>query len=67
MLSGNTTKGEIAYGVIAGVIWLVWVGVAVWSHLRSSGSQGETGENILGKSEYSDNSLDRDRIVMGKA
>ena len=35
MLSGNTVKGEIAYGVIAGVIWLVWMVVAVWFELQS--------------------------------
>ena len=29
-LAGNTTGGEIAYGVVAGVIWLAWMGVAVW-------------------------------------
>ena len=49
MLSGNTTKGEIAYGVIAGVIWLTWVGVSAASSFRSGGVQGETGEK-LGKS-----------------
>lgn len=31
-LSANTTKGEIAYGVIAGVIWCVYMGIvlATW-------------------------------------
>ena len=45
-LSGNTTKGEIAYGVIAGIVWLVWVAVAVMSHLSTRGTRGETGEKI---------------------
>ena len=48
-LSGNTTKGEIAYGVIAGVIWLVWVAVAVMSHVSTRGTRGETGEKISRK------------------
>lgn len=51
MLSGNTVKGEIAYGVIAGVMWLIWMAVAVWGHLRSRGTSGETGENALGHSD----------------
>ncbi len=51
-LSGNTTKGEMAYGVVAGVIWLVWVAVAVMSHLGTRGTRGETGEKI-GKNEMS--------------
>lgn len=50
MLSGNTVKGEIAYGVIAGLMWLVWMAVAVWGHLRSQGTSGETGENVFGHS-----------------
>ena len=47
-LSGNTTKGEIAYGVIAGVIWLGWVAVAAMSHFNTGGTsrRGETGEKI---------------------
>ena len=36
MLSGNTVKGEIAYGVVAGVMWVVWMAVAVWFELRSN-------------------------------
>lgn len=49
MLSGNTTKAEIAYGVIAGLIWLTWVGISAASAFRSGGVQGVTGEKI-GKS-----------------
>lgn len=51
MLSGNTVKGEIAYGVIAGLMWLIWMAVAVWGHLRSAGTSGETGEAALGQSK----------------
>lgn len=51
MLSGNTVKGEIAYGVIAGVMWCIWMAVAVWGHLRSRGTSGETGEKALGNSD----------------
>ena len=51
MLSGNTVKGEIAYGVVAGTIWLVWVAAVVMSHVRSKGtsSQVETGEKAWGQ------------------
>ena len=52
MLSGNTVKGEIAYGVVAGTIWLVWVAAVVMSRVRSKGtsSQLETGEKASGQS-----------------
>ena len=52
MLSANTVKGEIAYGVIAGTIWLVWMATIVLSYVRNKGtsSQLETGEKALGNS-----------------
>lgn len=28
--AADTTKGEIVYGVFAGLVWLVWVGVSLW-------------------------------------
>ena len=66
-LSGNTTKGEIAYGVIAGVIWLVWVAVGLMSHLKSRGPLGETGEKI-GKNETTNGSNpDRDGMINKEA
>lgn len=34
-LSGNTTKGEIAYGVIAGFFFLLWAAVWAWDLSRS--------------------------------
>lgn len=33
-LSNNTRKGEIAYGVVAGVIWLVWMAAALLGEIR---------------------------------
>ena len=33
-MAENTRGGEIAYGVIAGIIWLTWMGVAVWSEAK---------------------------------
>ena len=29
-LSADTTNGEIVYGVIAGLVWSVWVGLTLW-------------------------------------
>ena len=29
-LSADTTNGEIIYGVFAGLIWFVWVGLTLW-------------------------------------
>jgi hypothetical protein len=34
LLAGNSRDGEIAYGVIAGVMWCVWVAAAVWGEMR---------------------------------
>ena len=58
MMSENTVKGEIAYGVVAGVMWLTWMAVAVWGHLRSRGTLGETGEKAM---VYSDTRSSPDR------
>lgn len=51
MLAGNTVKGEAAYGVVAGIIWLIWLSVVVRSHIMSRGTVGETGGKALRKSE----------------
>ena len=65
MLSGNTVKGEIAYGVIAGVIWCIWVAVSTWSVIRTRGAADETGEKALGgSSAASDNGTDRNGETM---
>lgn len=34
--ANNTTGGKIAYGVIAGLIWVTWLGVAVWHDMKKS-------------------------------
>ncbi len=60
MLSGNTVKGEIAYGVIAGVIWCIWVAVSTWSVITTRGAADETGEKALGSSvATSDNGTEK--------
>lgn len=43
-LGGNSEKGEIAYGVIAGVIWLTWVIVSTSSYFTASGTPARSGE-----------------------
>ena len=48
-LSGNTVKGEIAYGVIAGVMFLLYLAVLAIAYLRKDKSpEGETGEKMVG-------------------
>ena len=65
MLSGNTVKGEIAYGVIAGVIWCTWVAVSTWSVIRTRGAADETGEKALGSSVAgSENETDKNGAAM---
>ncbi len=47
-LTGNTNNGEIAYGVVAGVMWLIWIAVIVLAFWRSrTKSTGETSEGIF--------------------
>jgi len=44
----STKTGEIVYGVVAGVMWLVWMGVILISFLKSRGvDDGETGDHIF--------------------
>lgn len=48
MLSDNTMKGEIIYGVIAGVMWLTWMGVIFLAYIRSrKESDRETGNTAF--------------------
>lgn len=68
MLSGNTVKGEIAYGVIAGVIWCIWVAVSTWSVISTRGAVDETGEKALESSAAtSENGTDRNGVAMTAA
>lgn len=43
-LSGNTVKGEIAYGVVAGVMWWLWMVVVIWSYYKRGAHNDRTGE-----------------------
>ena len=54
-LSANTKRGEIAYGVIAAVLWLVWMAVAGVSYAKRDGSQGRVGESGEKLTGYSRN------------
>ncbi|KUJ19843.1 CBD9-like protein [Mollisia scopiformis] len=59
-LSGNTVKGEIAYGVVAAVMWLLWMIVIVLAFIRSRNKpEGETGEAVF---EKPNDSTERMRI-----
>jgi hypothetical protein len=65
-LSDNTVKGEIAYGVIAGVIWLTWVGVVAWASIKDGKDKSETGEKVHGyrtNSKYSDSSPESKEVA----
>ena len=61
-LSGNTVKGEIAYGVIAGVMFGLYLAVLAVSYLRKDKTPvGETGEKMVGgpKSEKGDEEMEK--------
>ncbi len=50
-LSANTAKGEIAYGVIAGVMWWLWMVVVIWSYYNKNAYNDRTrgkGEKAIG-------------------
>lgn len=49
-LSDNTKGGEIAYGVVACFMWLLWMAVSIASYVRSTKQpmSGETGEKLTG-------------------
>ncbi|MCJ1270938.1 hypothetical protein MMC22_010836 [Lobaria immixta] len=47
-LGDETKKAEIGYGVVAGIMWLVWMAVAVRSEFSNKGGRkGEPGEHAL--------------------
>lgn len=49
-LAANSTKGEMAYGIVAGIIGLVWIAVifVVWFKNRGviRSELGETGKKV---------------------
>ena len=58
-LSGNTVKGEIAYGVIACIMWWLWMVVVIWSYYRKYANKdrvGKAGEKAVGGLEGSPHS-----------
>lgn len=47
-LSGNTTRGEVAYGVVAGFMWVLWVVVIVFAFFKSRGKlEDERGDVVF--------------------
>lgn len=49
-LAGNTRGGEIAYGVVAGLVWVVWVAVASRAEVKKAreGPRGMVGGKKVG-------------------
>lgn len=39
-MAANTKDGEIAYGVVAGVVWLVWMAVAIRHEVKNARATG---------------------------
>jgi len=58
-LSGNTTWGEILYGVVAGVVFLIYVAVSVAAAIRNRGGKRETGQKIFGSSNASNDGSEK--------
>ena len=60
-LSESDRPSEIAYGVLAGVIWVVWLGVVLWAQFGSArGTKArDTGEKFDRSAEGSEDGLKR--------
>ncbi|KAL8715051.1 MAG: hypothetical protein Q9220_001008 [cf. Caloplaca sp. 1 TL-2023] len=43
----DTRSEQIAYGVLAGIIWCVWMGVSVWSEVKRARGGGAKQESSL--------------------
>ncbi|KAG9190445.1 hypothetical protein G6011_08533 [Alternaria panax] len=60
LLAGNSRDGEIAYGVVAGVMWVTWVAAAVWGEMRrkktAKVAAAQNPEKLTGERRQSDNS-----------
>jgi len=60
-LTENTTNGAIAYGVVAGFMWLLWMAVILLAFIKSRGKrESETGEAVF-KNEMGTSSTERIR------
>ena len=53
--AANSRGGNIAYGIVAGVVWVAWMGVGVWGEIKARGGRKGTrspeGEKVLGGSD----------------
>jgi len=60
LLAGNSPDGEIAYGVVAGVMWVTWVAAAIWGEMRRKKAaklaEQQRPEKLTGERRQSDNS-----------
>ena len=61
-LSGLERSSEIAYGVIAGVVWIVWLGVVLWSTFSPARTTRarDSGEKFERSAEGSEDGFRRD-------
>ncbi len=42
MVSGNSGAAEIAYGVVAGIIWLIWIAAAIANEIKRARPKPES-------------------------
>lgn len=65
-LSGNTVKGEIAYGVVAAVMWSLWMIVIVLAYIKSRNKpEGEIGEAVFVDRQHNSTEMMRRSISYG--
>ena len=58
----KNVQGKIAYGVLAGLMWLTWMAAIGWTRLRPKATLGERGEKGLGHNDSGESSPDRYRV-----
>lgn len=58
----QNVQGKIAYGVLAGLMWLSWMAAIGWTRLRPKATSGETEEKSLGHNDSGESSPDRYRV-----
>lgn len=54
MLADNSLTGEIVYGVVAGVIWLIWITAAVYGEVKRAKTKRHA--DMAGIKHYSNDS-----------
>jgi hypothetical protein len=56
LLADNTTSGAIAYGIVAAIVWLMWVAAAVYGEIKRARAQRQVSQVQQDRKERTDSS-----------